>query len=66
MANIQKNTHSCFPFCTIMQINISVSLPLVNDISYQTSLKSFSFHLHTDVKQTIKSLEHLTVCEMNK
>lgn len=45
---------------------ISVSLPLANDVSDQTSLKAFSLNLRADVKQTSKSSEHLTVCEMNK
>lgn len=29
------------------------------------SLIAYSFHSYADIKQT-KSLEHLTVCEMNK
>ena len=67
--NAKKEKSSLgFPFLhnyVHTQVRISVSLPLAN-VSYQISLKAFSLHLRSDVKQTTKSSEHLTVCEMNK
>lgn len=67
LSNPHTHTHTrFFPFFTVLYIHYSVSVPLANCVSYQTSLKAFSLNLYGDIKQTTKSSEHLTVCEMNK